>query len=175
MFRENNSGVSHAGWSDSFHDERALECRRWELACLAKASGVWAAARPSRDAMASLSVAGLTAQLAQCWRPALIGRPQPRQRFSARSATGSIGVDEMPFALRLCACVKCVGGKSVGSRLRVVDHNCCAPHSAKQLDGQPEWLALRQFLTARVDQNTMGFLKPFNGWDKDNHAITTSR
>jgi len=25
IFRQNNSGVSHAGWSDSSHDERALE------------------------------------------------------------------------------------------------------------------------------------------------------
>jgi hypothetical protein len=57
MFCENNSGVSHAGWRDSSHDDRARECRRCEAACLANASGVCAAARPSRDAVASRSVA----------------------------------------------------------------------------------------------------------------------
>ena len=121
--------MSHAGWLDASHDERAFECRRWEAACLAKASGVWAAARPSRAAFTRRSVAGLTAQLAQCCRLALMGFPQPRQRFSGRDATGSIAVDEMPFASRLCVWVKCVGGKSVPSRLRVVDHNVCATHS----------------------------------------------
>ena len=77
------------------------------------------------------SVAGLTtAQSAQCSRPALMDFPQLRQRFSARRGTDSMGVDATPFASRLCVWVKCVGGKSVWVLLCVVDHNCCATHSA---------------------------------------------
>jgi hypothetical protein len=30
-FLREQLGVSHAGWLDSSHDERALECPRWEL------------------------------------------------------------------------------------------------------------------------------------------------
>jgi hypothetical protein len=58
-FRENSSLVSQAGCFDASHDERALECLRWESASFAKASGICAAACPSRDAIASRSVAGL--------------------------------------------------------------------------------------------------------------------
>ena len=110
--------------------ERALECRRWESACLAKASGVCAAARPSRDAIARRSVAGLTAQQEQRSRLGLMDFPQPRQRFSVRAAIASDRFDEMPLASRLCVWVKRVGGKSLCVLFCLVDQNCFATHSA---------------------------------------------
>src|SRR5439155_5388511 len=75
-------------------------------------------------------VAVVTAQFAQLFRPSLMVFPQPRQRFSTRGAAGVVGADVMLFALRLWVWVKRVGGGLLCVRLRVVDHNCRATHSA---------------------------------------------
>jgi hypothetical protein len=76
---------------------------------------------------ASRSVAGLTAQLAQCSPPGVMDFLQPPQRFSACRAIGVIRLDEIPFASRLCVWVKWVGGNSVSARFWVVHHELCHP------------------------------------------------
>src|SRR5258708_36323643 len=75
---------NQVGCLDASHTDRAFDWRRADCACFARASGVRAAARPSRAAFARFSVAVGTAQLAQCllWL-SLVVFPQFRQRFSA--------------------------------------------------------------------------------------------
>src|SRR5437667_11976091 len=101
IFCEYSSLVSKAGWPDASQDARAFAWRRSDSACLARASGLRAAIRPVRAAFTRRSLAVLTAQLLQWFRPPLMVVPQPRQRFSIRGATGAIRADTMPFASRL--------------------------------------------------------------------------
>src|SRR5437667_1548843 len=130
IFCENTSLVSQPGCMDASQAERACACRRSDSACLARASGFRAAARPIFAALTRRLVAVLTAQLAQWVRLSAIAFPQPRQRFSSRGATSAVDTEESPFASRLWVCVKRVGGKLDCVLLRVVDHNCCVTHSA---------------------------------------------
>ena len=127
---ENSFPVSQAGWVDASHDARAAACRRSDSACLARASGFRAAARPICAALTRRLVAVLTAQLAQWVRLSAIAFPQPRQRFSSRGATSAVDTEESPFASRLWVCVNRVGGRMLCVRFCVVDHNCRAIHSA---------------------------------------------
>src|SRR5438552_4077687 len=111
IFCEYAAPVSQAGWLDASQDARACACRRSDSACLARASGLREATRPSRATFSRRLVAPVTAQLEQWFRPSLMALPHPRQRFSARGDTSVLCGGEIPLASRLCVWVKRVGGR----------------------------------------------------------------
>lgn len=135
IFCENNSAVSQAGWLDGFHDERALAWRRCEPACLAKASGVCAAARPSRAASASRSVAPSIEHCAHYMRPAVMFLPHPRQSVCG-PGVGGAGQGGAPLACRLLPWVSLVANRASG--LRMVDQKARATHSAIGATARPQ-------------------------------------
>lgn len=93
--------VGQAGCIFASHAEHARACRCREATCLARASGVRAASRPSLAALTSRSAAPPMAHSAQLVRPIWMVFPHLRQRFSLRGSEIGDGGGDPPFASRL--------------------------------------------------------------------------
>jgi len=132
---ENTSLVSQVGCSDSSHSEHACACRRRDATCLARASGLRAATRPSLAAPTRRSVAPPIARSAQLVRPTWMVLPHPRQRFSRRGGETGDGSGDPPFASRLRRCVNRVAGP--GSPLATGFQNMRATDSATGATARP--------------------------------------
>ena len=145
---ENTSLVSQAGCCDASHAEHACAGRCREATCLARASGVRAATRPTRAALTSRSVAPPIAQSAQLVRPIWMVFPHPRQMVSRRGAGTGGGSDDLPFASRLWLCVRRVGSDTPPLGFRRPDHSVSAIHSATGATARPQVGAVSESLIA---------------------------
>ena len=98
------------------------------VALLAWASGPFAVRRPIRAALNMFLVEVGVPHSTQVLLSLRIVFPHPGQRFSDGCSTCTLVSDEAPLAVRLCACVKCVGANVFRVRFCVVDQNCLAIH-----------------------------------------------
>src|ERR1700756_113642 len=97
----NNSGVSHFGWSDGFHECCASAFLRAVIACFFRASALFAVSRPIRAASRMFFVASPTAQDGHLVLLGWMVFPHSGQRISLRGARTGGGRDGAPFASRL--------------------------------------------------------------------------
>ena len=144
----NTSPVSQAGCVDASQAEHASACRCREAACLARLSELCAATRPRLAALIRRSVAPPMAHSPQFVRPIRMTFPHPRQRFSLRGGGIGGGSGDLPFATRLCRCVKRVGSAKSRNGFRSRDHSVPATHSAIGATARPQVGAVSESLTA---------------------------